>query len=87
MDISGCISKKIGHPAPFPEELPYRLIQLYSFKDDVVLDPFVGSGTTCLAVLKTGRNYVGYDNNPEYVKLAEDRIRAYTRQGRLFENG
>ncbi|RKX64232.1 MAG: site-specific DNA-methyltransferase [Thermodesulfobacteriota bacterium] len=78
-------AKKIGHPAPFPEELPYRLIQLYSFKDDVVLDPFVGSGTTCLAALKTGRNYVGYDNNPEYVKLAEDRIRAYTRQGRLFE--
>ena len=80
-------AKKIGHPAPFPEELPYRLIQLYSFKDDVVLDPFVGSGTTCLAALKTGRNYVGYDNNPEYVKLAEHRIRAYTRQGRLFENG
>ena len=80
-------AKKIGHPAPFPEELPFRLIQLYSFKNDVVLDPFVGSGTTCLAALKTGRNYVGYDNNPEYVKLAEDRIRAYTRQGRLFENG
>ncbi len=80
-------AKKIGHPAPFPEELPYRLIQLYSFKDDVVLDPFVGSGTTCLAALKTGRNYVGYDNNPEYVRLAENRIRAYTRQGRLFENG
>lgn len=80
-------AKKIGHPAPFPEELPYRLIQLYSFKNDVVLDPFVGSGTTCLAALKTGRNYVGYDNNPNYVKLAEDRIRAYTRQGRLFENG
>ena len=80
-------AKKIGHPAPFPEELPYRLIQLYSFKDDVVLDPFVGSGTTCLAALKAGRNYVGYDNNHEYVKLAEDRVRAYTRQGRLFENG
>jgi len=80
-------AKKIGHPAPFPEELPYRLIQLYSFKNDVVLDPFVGSGTTCLAALKTGRNYIGYDNNTEYIKLAEDRIKAYTRQGRLFENG
>ncbi len=80
-------AKKIGHPAPFPEELPYRLIQLYSFKNDVVLDPFVGSGTTCLAALKTSRNFVGYDNNPEYVKLAEDRIKAYARQGRLFENG
>ncbi|RKY40191.1 MAG: site-specific DNA-methyltransferase [Candidatus Omnitrophota bacterium] len=80
-------AKKIGHPAPFPEELPYRLIQLYSFKNDVILDPFVGSGTTCLAALKTGRKYVGYDNNPEYVKLAEERIKAYIRQGRLFENG
>ena len=79
-------AKKIGHPAPFPEELPYRLIQLYSFKDDVVLDPFVGSGTTCLAALKTGRNYVGYDNNIEYVKLAENRINAYARQSLLFEN-
>jgi site-specific DNA-methyltransferase (adenine-specific) len=80
-------AQKIGHPAPFPEELPYRLIQLYSFKDDVILDPFVGSGTTCLAALKTGRNYVGYDNNPDYVKLAESRIKAYSRQGKLFENG
>ena len=79
-------AKKIGHPAPFPEELPYRLIQLYSFKDDVILDPFAGSGTTCLAALKAGRKYVGYDNNPEYVKLARDRIRAYTRKGQLFEN-
>ncbi len=71
-------AKKIGHPAPFPEELPYRLIQLYSFKGDVILDPFVGSGTTCLAALKTGRNYIGYDNNPEYVKLAEKRIKELT---------
>ncbi len=79
-------AKKIGHPAPFPEELPYRLIQLYSFKDDVVLDPFVGSGTTCLVALKTGRNYIGYDNNPDYVKLAEKRIMAYLQQRRLFED-
>ena len=80
-------AKKIGHAAPFPEELPYRLIQLYSFKNDVILDPFAGSGTTCLVALKTGRDYVGYDNNPDYVKLAENRIKAYTRQGQLFENG
>ena len=85
--FSAVSAKKIGHPAPFPEELPYRLIQLYSFKNDVILDPFVGSGTTCLAALKIGRRYVGYDNNPEYVKLAEERIKAYIRQGRLFENG
>jgi len=57
------------------------------YKNDVVLDPFVGSGTTCLVALKTGRNYIGYDNNPEYVKLAEDRIEAYARQEQLFGNG
>jgi len=54
---------KIGHPAPFPEELPHRLIQLYSFKNDVVLDPFVGSGTTCLAAIKSNRHFVDYDIN------------------------
>ena len=67
-------AKKIGHPAPFPGELPHRLIQLYTYKGEVVLDPFVGSGTTCLAVLQDGRNYVGYDVNKEYIKLAEKRI-------------
>ncbi|MEE4358290.1 MAG: site-specific DNA-methyltransferase [Desulfococcaceae bacterium] len=67
-------AKKIGHPAPFPEELPHRLIQLYSFADDIVLDPFAGSGTTCLSALKARRNYVGYDINTEYAKLAEKRM-------------
>jgi len=81
-------ARQIGHPAPFPEELPHRLIQLYTFKGDVILDPFVGSGTTCLAALKENRNYVGYDNNPKYVELAMKRIKAYTIQPRLFnENG
>ena len=69
-------AKKIGHPAPFPEELPHRLIQLYSFKGDVVLDPFCGSGTTCLAAKKSGRHYVGYDISPEYVALAQRRLAA-----------
>ncbi|MDO9028305.1 MAG: site-specific DNA-methyltransferase [Candidatus Roizmanbacteria bacterium] len=55
-------ASKIGHPAPYPIELPYRLIQLYTFEDEVVLDPFVGSGTTCIAALKTKRRFVGYDN-------------------------
>ncbi len=67
-------AKKIGHPAPFPEELPHRLIQLYTFKDDVVLDPFVGSGSTCLASIKDNRYYLGYDVNKEYVDLALKRI-------------
>jgi len=67
-------AKKIGHPAPFPIELPYRLIQLYTFKDEVVLDPFMGSGQTALAALKAGRHYVGYETNAEYLKLAQKRI-------------
>ena len=70
-------AKKIGHPAPFPEELPHRLIQLYSFKGDVILDPFVGSGTTCLAAMRDARHYIGYDTNEEYIKLARDRIEAF----------
>jgi modification methylase len=78
-------AKQIGHPAPFPEELPHRLIQLYTFKDDVVLDPFVGSGTTCLSAIKDKRFYVGYDIDPEYVKLSEKRISAYINQLNLFE--
>jgi len=67
-------ARRIGHPAPFPEELPYRLIQLYSFKGDIVLDPYVGSGTTCVAALKSGRGYVGYDTSEAYLQLAQQRI-------------
>lgn len=67
-------AKKVGHPAPFPEELPRRLIELYSFQDDVVLDPFCGSGTTCVAASKLNRRYVGYEINQEYVRLAEERL-------------
>jgi modification methylase len=65
---------KIGHPAPFPEELPHRLIQLYTFKGDVVLDPFAGSGTTCLAALKDERHFAGYEINPQYLALAQKRL-------------
>jgi len=78
-------AKQVGHPAPFPEELPYRLIQLYTFKGDVILDPFAGSGSTCLSAIKNERNYVGYDIDSDYVKLAEKRILNYTSQLRLFE--
>ena len=67
-------ASKVGHPAPFPVELPYRLVQLYTFKDEVVLDPFMGSGQTALAALKAGRHYVGYEISPEYVSLANARI-------------
>jgi site-specific DNA-methyltransferase (adenine-specific) len=69
-------AKKVGHPAPFPEELPQRLIQLYTFEGDAVLDPFAGSGTTCLAAQRLGRAYVGYEINPQYVTLIQQRLQA-----------
>lgn len=73
-------AKKVGHPAPFPVELPYRLIQLYTYKGDIILDPFMGSGTTAIAALKSERKYVGYEINPEYIKLTEDRVAPYKLQ-------
>ncbi len=79
-------AKKIGHPAPFPEELPYRCIQLFTFKDDVVLDPFIGSGTAAISAVKTGRKYVGYDIKKEYVEIAEKRITKYLSQTSLKDD-
>jgi len=67
-------ARKIGHPAPFPVELPRRLIQLYTFAGEVVLDPFMGSGQTAIAALKSGRHYTGYEIDPVYVELAGRRI-------------
>lgn len=73
-EFSSESARKVGHPAPFPVELPYRLIQLYTFLGEVVLDPFMGSGQTALAALKTGRHYLGYEINDEYLNLANQRI-------------
>ena len=67
---------RVGHPAPFPVELPQRLIELYTYTDDLILDPFVGSGTTALAAINTGRHYIGFDTQPEYIELAEQRLAA-----------
>ncbi|HHY80208.1 DNA-methyltransferase [Thermoanaerobacter sp. RKWS2] len=67
-------AKKVGHPAPFPVELASRVIKLFTYKNDVVLDPFVGSGTTCVAAKKLGRHYVGYDISEEYCKIALKRL-------------
>jgi site-specific DNA-methyltransferase (adenine-specific) len=67
-------ASQIGHPAPFPIELPHRCIQLYSYRGDVVLDPFAGSGTTCLAAKQDDRHYVGYEIEPSYCQLAEARL-------------
>ena len=85
--FSAVSARSIGHPAPFPEELPNRLIQLYTFEGDIVLDPFCGSGTTCLSALKAGRHYIGYDVEEKYIALANERIEAYSSQTRLFEAG
>ncbi len=67
-------ARKVGHPAPFPVELPRRLIQLYTFENEVVLDPFMGSGQTAIAALKSSRHYVGYEIDGKYVDLATFRI-------------
>ncbi|MDE3207175.1 MAG: site-specific DNA-methyltransferase [Acidobacteriota bacterium] len=67
---------RVGHPAPFPVELPARLIEMYTYRGDLVLDPFAGSGTTAVAALRTGRHFAGYDLDASYVALAEVRVRA-----------
>jgi len=70
-------AKQVEHPAPFPVELPYRCIQLYTYEGDVVLDPFCGVGTTAVAAIKTGRHYICLDNNSEYVEKARSRIEKF----------
>ena len=66
--------KKYGHPAVFPESLVLRLLKLFSYKDDVVLDPFNGVGTTTLVAFKIKRRYIGIDISKKYCKIAEERI-------------
>lgn len=75
-DIRPESAKRVGHPAPFPIELPERLIRLYSFAGDVILDPFMGAGSTAIAALRNDRHFVGYEIAQEYVDLAERRIQA-----------
>ena len=67
-------ARRIGHPAPFPVELPRRLIELYTYENDIVLDPFLGSGSTAIAALSARRHYVGYEISEDYVELAKKRI-------------
>ena len=65
---------RVGHPAPFPVALPRRLIELYTYEGDLVLDPYIGSGTTAVAAAETRRHYVGFDTEPDYVQLARQRV-------------
>jgi site-specific DNA-methyltransferase (adenine-specific) len=67
---------RVGHPAPFPLALPRRLIELYTYQGDLVLDPFIGSGTTALAAAQSGRHYIGFDLDPGYLEIAEERLAA-----------
>ena len=83
--FSAVSARKVGHPAPFPVELPHRLIKLYSFKDNVILDPFLGSGTTCISALNNNRNYVGYDINQDYIDLANGKLDGIKNQMNLFK--
>jgi site-specific DNA-methyltransferase (adenine-specific) len=68
-------ARSVGHPAPFPAKLPSRLIQLYTYENDVVLDPFMGSGQTAIAALQSKRHYLGYEIYEKYLRLAEKRIK------------
>lgn len=68
-------ARKIGHPAPFPVELPLRCIKLYTFENDIVLDPFIGSGTTAVAALTSNRRFAGYDIEGKYVEIAAKRVK------------
>jgi site-specific DNA-methyltransferase (adenine-specific) len=72
--FNGESKKKIGHPAPFPVELPRRCIKLFSYVDDIVLDPFMGSGTTLIAAKQNNRRAIGIDVDSEYCELAKNRI-------------
>ena len=81
-DIPAESASRVGHPAPFPVELPRRLIELYTYEDDLVLDPYIGSGTTAVAAVTTGRHYVGFDTDDSYVALADERVAAVRRSMR-----
>ena len=76
-------AKRIGHPAPFPIELVRRCIELFSFSNDVILDPFMGSGTTAIAALKSGRRFVGYEIDSEYIELSNKRIKNWKTENGL----
>jgi site-specific DNA-methyltransferase (adenine-specific) len=73
-DVPAESATRVGHPAPFPVELPRRFIELYTFAEELVLDPFLGSGSTAVAAIRSRRHYVGYELNPDYAAAARRRI-------------
>jgi DNA modification methylase len=68
------------HPAPYPKEIAYRLIRMFSFAGDLVLDPFLGTGTTIIAAIEAGRNSIGVEIDPTYLKFAQKQIENLTKQ-------
>ena len=74
-------AKKVGHPAPFPVALAARVIKLYSYVDDVVLDPFVGAGATCVAAKASKRHFIGFDTERKYCEITEKRLKDITPEG------
>jgi modification methylase len=77
-DVPGASTR--DHPAPFPEQLSTRLIRMFSFAGDTVLDPFLGTGSTVVSAIETGRNSIGVEIDPDYLQMAERRIEERARK-------
>lgn len=84
-DLQPESARRVNHPAPFPVELPQRLIGLYTYRNDLVVDPFMGSGTTLVAAARCGRRYLGYDTDPGYVVTAKARVEEELRRSGRHE--
>ena len=80
-------ASRVGHPAPFPVALPERLIHLFTYRGDLVLDPFIGSGSTAVAAVRTERHYAGYDTDPQYVEQARVRLASEVAGGEAATRG
>jgi DNA modification methylase len=78
---------RVGHPAPFPIALPRRLIELYTYEDDVVLDPFMGAGSTAVAAVRTSRHYIGFETDRSYIERSEERVAEEIERLRRHETG
>ena len=81
-DIRGA-SRHLGHPAPYPVEIPYRLIKMFSFVGDTVLDPFLGTGTSTEAAIRANRSSIGYEIEPAYIETAASRFRQHSINARI----
>jgi modification methylase len=83
--IPAVSARSVGHPAPFHLQLPQRLIQLFTYEGEMVLDPFMGSGQTAIAARLNKRNFIGYDTYQKYIRLANKRIKKYLQEAELLD--